>query len=345
MLEWVLHAPPWAVFLAAALGVLPLAALMGRATEQLAARFGEGVGGLLNATFGNAAELILALAALRAGLVDLVKASLTGSILGNVLLVFGLSALAGGLRHDRQRFDPTAAGLGATLLLLSAVGLVVPAAFHELARGRVRGAVEQNLSLEIAVVLFLAYIGSLVFSLGTHRHLYVGKIETEGEPPAPLGRALGLLLLATAGVAVLAELLVGATAATARAWGWSELFLGVIVVAVVGNAAEHGTAVLFAVKNRMDTAVQIAVGSSVQIALFVAPLLVFLSYLVAPRPLDLLFTPLEVVAVVLTAAVMAQITQDGASHWMEGVLLLAVYAILGLAFYFFPVVPAAAPPS
>ena len=349
--EHIAHGSAVLVFITSALAIIPMAGLMGRATEQLAERLGEGVGGLLNATFGNAAELIIAGLALSAGLHDLVKASITGSIIGNVLLVFGLSALAGGLGRTSQTFNATAARLGGTLLVLSAISLVVPAIFHQIvveparvgaaaAAGAPPAAHEQELSLEISIVLMVTYILSLVFTLRTHRHLYVGEPgdhAAHGTAAASsTGRALGLLLLATAGVAVMAELLVGAAEVTGEALGWNEVFVGVILVAIIGNAAEHSTAILMAMKNRMDAAINIAVGSSIQVALFVAPLLVFLSYVIGPGPMDLLFTPLEVLAVVLSVGIIALIAHDGESHWMEGVQLLAVYVILGIAFFFLP---------
>ncbi|HEX7051509.1 MAG TPA: calcium/proton exchanger [Longimicrobiales bacterium] len=341
VLEYVLHAGGIPLFITSALGIVPLAGLMGRATELLAERLGEGIGGLLNATFGNAAELIIAIVALQAGFFDLVKASITGSIIGNVLLVFGAGALFGGLRYPRQGFNRTAAGLGSTLMALSAIGLVVPAIFHYIVRGS-PGAPEQELSLEISVVLMATYALSLIFTLKTHKHLYVGDagahpLEDGDGAPHSLKRALLLLLVATAGVALMSEILVGAVEEAAAAFGMSEVFVGVILVALIGNAAEHSTAVLMAGKNKMDAAINIAVGSSIQIALFVAPLLVFLSYAVAPRPMDLIFTTFEVVAVAIAVVVMVFIAQDGETHWMEGVQLLAVYAILALAFYFLPV--------
>jgi Ca2+:H+ antiporter len=314
---------------------------MGRATEQLAERLGEGVGGLLNATFGNAAELIIAIVALRAGYLDLVKASITGSIIGNVLLVFGASALYGGIRFDRQVFNRTAGGLSSTLLVLSAIGLVVPAIFHIVAGGTRGVTVERELSFEISIVLVIAYALSLLFSLRTHRHLYVGEAGPHTDELSPAGhsmwKALALLLAATAGVALMSELLVGAVEETAEVFGMNDVFVGVILVALIGNAAEHSTAILMAAKNRMDAALTIAVGSSIQVALFVAPLLVFLSYFIAPQPMDLLFTTLEVVAVGISVWIMTLVAQDGESHWMEGVLLLAVYVILGMAFYWLPV--------
>ena len=343
------HASPTVIFIVSCLAVIPLAGLMGHATEELAERMGEGVGGLLNATFGNAAELIIAIIALRAGLFDLVKASITGSIIGNILLVFGLSTLTGGLRYQRQSFNATAASAGSTLLVLSAVGLLIPAVFHGIV-GNTAQAAERNLSLEIAVVLIVTYALSLVFTLKTHRHLYVGDVsreefEASDQQPGPIWKPVLMLLIATAGIAVMAEFLVGAASETAEALGWSEVFVGVIVVAIIGNAAEHSTAVIMALKNKMDIAINIAVGSSIQVALFVAPVLVLLSYAIAPAPMDLIFTPLEVLAVAVSVLIMAQVAGDGESHWMEGVQLLAVYAILGIAFFFLPVPEAAAIPG
>lgn len=341
LLEHIFHASGIAVFVTSAAAIVPLAALMGRATEQLAERLGEGIGGLLNATFGNAAELIIAIMALRAGLVDLVKASITGSIIGNILLVFGLSALYGGIKHETQRFNATAASLGATLLVLSAIGLVVPAVFHWLVVASGEPAPERTLSLEIAIVLIVTYAASLLFTLKTHRHLYGGTagahaLEETGEAAPSVRRALVLLIAATAGVAVMSELLVGTVEEAAVAFHMNEVFVGVILVAIIGNAAEHSTAILMAGKNRMDAAVNIAIGSSIQIALFVAPALLLLSYFIGPRPMDLVFTTLEVFAVAIAVGIISFAAQDGESHWMEGVQLLAVYAILGMAFYFMP---------
>lgn len=382
LLDYVVHAGALWIFLTSSLAIIPLAALMGQATEALAVRLGEGVGGLLNATFGNAAELIIAIVALNAGLYELVKASITGSIIGNVLLVFGASALYGGIKYQSQNFNRTAASLGATMLVLSGIGLVVPAVFHVIAEAG--GApIEQELSLEIAIVLMVTYVLSLLFTLHTHSHLYTGGAHdhaggalaadhgditgrgdaadhghagvhgaagthghaaehsdagARGDAESPgLRNAILLLLAATIGVALMAELLVGAVEETAVLLGMNEVFVGVILVALIGNAAEHSTAILMAGKDKMDAAVTIAVGSSIQIALFVAPLLVFLSYFIGPAPMDLLFTTLEVVAVALCVAIISFIANDGETHWMEGVQLLAVYIILGLAFYFLPV--------
>jgi Ca2+:H+ antiporter len=340
VLEYVVHARAEWIFITSCLAIIPLAGLMGKATEHLAEHVGEGIGGLLNATFGNAAELIIAIVALRAGLYDVVKASLTGSIIGNILLVFGLSALIGGARFPVQTFNKTAANLGTTMLTLAAIGLVVPAIFHFVVAGGPVVA-EQDLSLEIAIILMITYVLSLVFTLRTHKHLYAGghgddaddAIGTEGWTT---GKSLLVLLIATAFVALMSEFLVGAVVATAKSFGMTEVFVGVILVAIIGNAAEHSTAVLMAIKNKMDIAINIAVGSSIQIALFVAPVMVFLSYVIGPQPMDLIFTNFEVLAITLSVAIMALISQDGESNWMEGVQLLAVYAILGIAFYFLP---------
>jgi Ca2+:H+ antiporter len=331
------------VFVVSCAAVVPLAALMGEATEILAERLGPGAGGLLNATFGNAAELILALMALADGKHDLVKASLTGSIIGNLLLVLGLAILAGGLFHRRQTFNRTAAGLGATLLALACIGLLIPTLFHHLARSRPApaeaSAVLANLSEEIAVVLAGVYLLSLLFTLHTHRHLFAGP---ECAEPArhdsrwSTGGSFIVLLVATAGVALVSEFLVGAVEPAAEALGMSEAFVGVVIVAVVGNAAEHSTAVLVAMKDQMDLAVTVAVGSSIQVALFVAPVLVFASLLTSGPVMDLHFTPMETAAVLIAIAVTALVCQDGETHWMEGVLLLAVYAILALAFFHLP---------
>jgi Ca2+:H+ antiporter len=332
-----IHADPLWVFVASCLAIIPLAGWMGTATEHVTSHVGAGVSGLLNASLGNAAELIIALVALKAGLHDVVKASITGSIIGNVLLVLGGAMVAGGLRYERQRFNRTAAGMGASLLLLAAIGLVVPALFHFTVPDE-QAAARLNLSLEISVVLFLIYLLSLVFSLKTHRHLFSAEssgTEETGHVPWSLPKAASVLAAATAAVAVISEALVGAVQPAAAKLGMTEIFVGVIVVALVGNAAEHSTAVLVAMKNNMDLALGIAVGSSLQIALFVAPVLVFASYLFG-RPLDLLFTPFEVAAVAMSVLAVGFVSADGESNWMEGVMLVGVYLILAIAFYCLP---------
>lgn len=332
-----MHAPALAIFLCSSAAIMPLAGLMGRATESLSEKVGPGLGGLLNATFGNAVELIIALMALQRGLHEVVKASITGSIMGNALLVLGLSILVGGLKFERQKFNRTAASLGATLLALSAIGLLVPAIFHSLVTPAEINT-EHKLSVSISVVLMGCYLLSLLFQLMTHKHLFEGEAGGHGHGGGEswsLKKSVAMLLVATVLVAMVSEFLIGAVEETGKQFGLSSVFVGVIVLAIIGNAAEHSTAILVAAKNRMDLALNIAIGSSIQIALFVAPVLVFASYLFG-APLDLLFTPFEVVAVIMTVVVLAMIASDGESHWMEGVLLLAVYVIFGVAFYFLP---------
>lgn len=328
----IIHANPVWVFLTAGLAIVPLAGWMGRSTEALASTLGSGIGGLLNATFGNAAELIIALMALLNGYIDVVKASITGSIIGNVLLVLGLSTFLGGLKYPRQRFNATAASMWATLLVLSAIALLIPAIYHSVGGAQAR---EQELSLEISLILFLAYLASLVFTLKTHQELFGGGTEEPHVPSMTRRRAVTILILATAGVAVMSELLVSAVEPTAAQFGLTEVFIGVILIAIIGNAAEHSTAVLVALKNNMELSLNIAISSSVQIALLVAPLLVFAGALLG-QPMDLVFTTFEVVAVIASVAIVSVVAIDGESNWMEGLLLLAVYGILALAFYHLP---------
>lgn len=339
LLEYGFHQGGLPVFITSSLAIIPLAGLMGKATEHLAERVGEGMGAFLNATFGNAAELIIAIIALRAGLHDLVKASITGSIIGNILLVFGLSAFLGGIRFKRQTFNPVAAGHGSTMLLLSAIGLTIPAIFHMIAGDSALQS-EQETSLMIAVVLMATYLVSLVFTFKTHSHLYVGGSHSgdKGHEGEVWSRRTSILVLlgAAALVALMSELLVESVEAAAHVLGMTEVFIGVVLVAVVGNAAEHSTAVLMSLKNKMDLSINIAVGSSMQIALFAAPLLVFISYAMGPGPIDLRFTAMEVVAIAIAVAVIVVVSQDGLTHWMEGVQMLAVYVMLAIAFYFLP---------
>ena len=330
------------IFLAACLAIVPLAGWMGHATEELAHHSGEGVGGLLNATFGNAAELIIAIVALQKGLYSVVKASITGSIIGNILLVLGVSAIAGGFKYKRQLFNMTGARAQSTLLTLAAIALVMPAAFHYLA-GPVELRSEKDLSLEIAFILLAAYGAHLVFSLKTHKQLFAGSTDEDDEeddppavPPWSMKKSILVLMAATALIAWMSEILVGSVEHAAASFGMTRVFLGVIVVAIVGNAAEHSTAVMMALRNRMELAMGIAIGSSLQIALLVAPLLVILSHFIGPRPMDLVFSPAEVLAVFLAVLITGQISSDGETNWLEGVQLLAVYLILAVVFYFLP---------
>jgi len=326
---------PFLIFATSSLAILPLAGWMGWATERLAERLGEGVGGLLNATFGNAAELIIAIAALRAGLHDVVKASIAGSIVGNILLVLGAAMLAGGLRKSEQHFNPAGARSQATMLTLAAIALILPAAFQAAAGTTPVGV--GRLSASISIVLLLVYALYLAFALVTHSALFMGShMPEEGKAQASVARAATVLAAATAGIAWMSEIMVAAIEPTAHEFGLSKTFVGVFVVAIVGNAAEHATAIRAALKDRMDLSLSIAIGSSVQVALFVAPLLVLISPLLGPTPMDLAFPTGLVLIVLLSVLITGQVAGDGRSDWLKGVQLLAVYLVLGLAFFFLP---------
>jgi len=326
-----------AKFISAGLAILPLAMWMGRATEQLAERMGEGVGGLLNATFGNAAELIIALAALRQGLHDVVKASIAGSIVGNILLVLGAAMIAGGLRHREQIFNPHGARAQATMMTLAAITLILPAAYRAaLGKEAVQGLVP--LSVAISIVLLVVYALFLAFSLVTHASQFSGShAPEEGRAdPWSASRATAVLAASTAVIAWMSEILVGSIQPAAQSLGLGTVFIGVFVVAILGNAAEHATAVTVAMKNRMDLALSIAIGSSVQVALFVAPVLVLVSLFLGPRPMDLAFPAGLVLIMLLAVLITGQVAADGRSDWLKGVQLLAVYVVLGLTFFFMP---------
>ena len=339
-----LHAPSAAIFFTSALGVIPPAAMMGRATEELAHRSGPGIGGLLNVTFGNAPELIIALFALERGLHEVVKASLIGSIIGNILLVMGAAMFIGGLGRDRQRFDRTAATVQSAMLLLGAVALLMPAIF-ELVQGQglpnptdkrisYDSTVEQ-LSFAVSVILILTYAAGLVFSLKTHRALFNPSYD-EGSDHVAWSVRRSVIMLGIAGVVVgvMSELLVGSISEAAQSVGLSEFFIGVIVVAIVGNAAEHWVAVYVAAKDKMDLAINIAIGSAAQIALFAAPVLVLISFLLGPGPMPLVFNGFELGAVLLAVIIANHVTSEGESTWFEGLQLLAVYVVLGLVFFY-----------
>lgn len=336
-----LHWSPLAIFITAALGIVPLAAWMGTATEEIAVVAGPALGGLLNATFGNATELIIAIIALRAGLVDVVKASLTGSIIGNLLLVLGLAMLLGGIRFKEQSFQPDAARMNASAMNLAVIAILLPTAAQYTSKGMGETAI-QNLSVAVAIVLMLVYALSLFFSMKTHSYLYeVGTVEFEEEEAEThekpnLWLWVGVLLAATLLVAVESELLVGSLEEATSSLGLSELFTGVILLPIIGNAAEHATAVTVAMKNKMDLSLSVAMGSSLQIALFVAPVLVVIGWVIG-QPMDLNFNPFDLVAVAVAVLITNSISSDGKSNWLEGTLLLAAYAILALAFYFHPV--------
>jgi Ca2+:H+ antiporter len=339
------HGDAVLLFVLSALGVIPTAALMGRATEELAARSGPGIGGFLNVTFGNAPEIIIAIFALHEGLQEVVKASLVGSILGNILLVMGASMLVGGLKRDRQTFDPTAAGVQVTMLLLASVALVMPAIFQLVSGGGLPSPAAESkqfsgdletISVGVSLILLATYAAALFFSLRTHKDLFNPPHEAEDHMGEPWSVKRAVIMLAMAGVAVgvMSEILVGSITEASDTIGLSPFFVGLIVVAIVGNAAEHWVAIYFASKDRMNLAVNIAIGSSAQIALFAAPLLVLLSFFIGPFPMALVFNGFELGAIFLAILIGQQVVQDGESTWFEGLQLLAVYAVLGLTFYF-----------
>jgi Ca2+:H+ antiporter len=341
------HADPVLVFGAAALGVIPCAAVMGQATEAIAAKSGPGIGGLMNVTFGNAPELIIAFFALLEGLQEVVKASIVGSIIGNVLLVMGAAMVVGGWSRDKQTFSQTAAHAQSGMLTLALAALIFPAIFQLIHGGGLPGVGDERvdfgsdlekLSLGVALVLLVSYAAGLWFSLRTHRAVFNPfSEETEGEEEEhhwPVRRAAIYLGISAVAVGVMSEILVGSISEASEDIGLSEFFVGVFIVAIVGNAAEHWVAVLVAAKDKMDLAVNIAIGSSAQIALFVAPLLVLLSFVVGPDPMALVFNGYELGAMLFAVLIANLVTQDGESNWFEGVQLLALYAVLGLVFYF-----------
>jgi Ca2+:H+ antiporter len=328
-----LHWPPLLVFAISALGVVPLARLVGQATEELAAHTGPRLGGFLNATLGNAAELIITIFAIRAGLLELVKASITGSILGNVLLVLGFSILLGGLKNGTQRFDRSHAGLNSTMLILAVVGLGIPSLFSHAIEVKHHEAVEY-LSLGVALVLIVIYGLSLIYAFFA---LPSGKEEEEAHIHRgwSTSKASGVLVAATLLIAWLSEILVGGVEPVIEAVGVTEFFLGIIIIPLVGNVAEHLVGVQMAIRNRMELSLAISVGSSLQIALFVAPALVFISLLMG-NPLTLVFNQFELISLVAAVLIAALVSLDGESNWLEGAQLLVVYIIIGLAFFYLP---------
>jgi len=331
------HGSPTAIFITACLAILPLAGLMGEATENLSHHTGPSIGGLLNATFGNAAELIIAFIALKAGEHEIVKASLTGSIIGNMLVVLGLAMFLGGWNKKELSFNRLAAESSSSMMMLAVVGLVIPAVYGQVTAHRQPGHLE-SISLDISWVLLATYVASLFFQLKTHAKLF----HTEGDDAAlaiehghvwSKTRSFTVLVVAAGLVGWISEFLVHAVDHAGQSLGLGKVFMGVIVVAMVGNAAEHSTAVLVALRGKMDLALNIAMGSSMQIALFVAPLLVILGHAIG-KPLGLEFTLLEVVAVMLSVGAVSLLVHDGKTNWFEGLQLLAIYAILGIAFFF-----------
>jgi Ca2+:H+ antiporter len=326
-------------FVFSCIAVLPVAAWIGHATEHLAHRMGPTYGALFNATFGNFAEMVIAIFAIRAGLIDVVRASLTGSVVGNLLFVAGLSMLAGGWKRKSLQFNALSAESQCGQLILAVSAFIVPALFYRVADAPHHPELIHEVSIGVGIILLVSYALGLVFTFKTHKDRLNAMAETDALPDDELWsvrKAVLLLLGSSALMGVIAEGLVHAVDAAGRAWGMNEVFLGFIVVAIVGNAAEHSTAVLLAMRNQMDTALNISMQSSVQIALFVTPVLVFISYPLG-HPLDIVFSPFEILAVALTVAAFSYLVLDGETNWYEGVQLLAVYAVIAIALYFLPV--------
>lgn len=327
-LQW----PDTLTFFLCCAAVIPLARLIGEATEAVSHSMGSGIGSLLNATFGNAAELILAFAALRAGKIEVLKASLTGSILGNLLLIMGLSMLLGGLKREHQRFNASAADAGISMMFLALTALALPNLYHS-AQGPAALPHMVHLSTAISVIMLVLYALSLLFTMKTHAHLYTEAGEVVQDAHWSVRKAALILFGATAATAVVAELLVHAIEGASAHLGLTQTFVGIIVVATVGNAAEHATAVSMAMKDKMNLSFNIAVESSKQIALFVAPVLVLASHFIGPAPIDLEFSHLEVAGLAIGTSALHLIASDGESNWLEGAMLLAVYAMLAVAFF------------
>ncbi|HXL86397.1 MAG TPA: calcium/proton exchanger [Gemmatimonadaceae bacterium] len=331
-----LDAPPIAVFILSAIAIVPLSGVMGAATETVAEHTSPAIGGVLSATMGNLAELIIASVALQAGLIDLVKASITGSILGNLLLVLGIALFAGGLKFKVQKFNRNLAGHSTTVLLIAVFGLVVPALFHGLHPDPERVATVR-MSHYVAFLLIAGYVAWLVFSLGTHSSSFGSDTRDQTVTVAPKWsskKAMAVLVAAAIAIGVMAEVLVSATEQAVKVLGLSEFFVGLILIPIIGNAAENSSAIIMAVRNRMDLALNIAIGSSIQVALLIAPLLVLIG-MVFHQPMDLAFTTMEVASIALAVGVASSVIRDAESNWLEGAFLLLAYAVLGVAFFFF----------
>lgn len=326
-----MHFSPTVMFVLAALAIIPLAGIMGEATEEIAFYSGPRIGGLLNATFGNATELIIAFFALKAGLFEVVKASLAGSVIGNILMVLGLSMLVGGLKFKTQTFNKQSIEVSSSMLLFAVIGLTIPAIFTYTVPAELLNTRYEGLSIIVGVIMFAIYLMSLYFSFYTHKDIYAVKYEEEGTAKWSLKKAIMVLVGATVLIAIESEFFISAVEPMTEAVGLSEFFVGIILVPLIGNAAEHSTAVVMAHKNKMDVAVEIAIGSSLQIILFVTPVLIFLSLLFTP--MSIMFNMFELVALIVAVIIANRVASDGESNWLEGVQLLAVYVIMAVAFF------------
>ncbi|WP_024613484.1 calcium/proton exchanger [Clostridium sp. Ade.TY] len=326
-----MHVSPTIIFVLAALSIIPLAGLMGEATEEISFYTGPKIGGFLNATFGNATELIISFFALKSGLFDVVKASIAGSVIGNVLLVLGASMLAGGLKYKTQKFNKKIIDVSSSMLLFAVIGLSIPAIFTHTVSKDLLNTKYEGLSVIVAIIMFLIYILSLVFSFFTHKDLYTSEAEEGGKAKWSMKKSILVLAVATVLIAIESEFLVSGVEPITKTLGLSEFFVGIILIPIIGNAAEHSTAIVMALKNKMDVSVEIALGSSLQIILFVAPVLVFLSLIFTP--MSIVFNPFELVALIVAVLIANKVALDGESNWLEGVQLLAVYIIIAASFF------------
>jgi len=326
-----LHFSPTLVFIFSALAIVPLAGLMGEATEEISFYTGPKIGGFLNATFGNATELIISIFALKAGLFDVVKASIAGSVIGNILLVLGASMFIGGIHHKVQKFNKKVVEVSSSMLLFAVIGLSIPAIFTHTVNKELLNTKYESLSVAVALVMFVIYLLSLYFSFFTHKDIYSVDHEDEGRATWSLKNAILVLVTTTVIIAIESEFLVGAVEPMTKSIGLSEFFVGIILIPIIGNAAEHSTAVLMALKNKMDVAVEIAIGSSLQIILFVAPVLIFLSLLF--KPMSIIFNEFELIALIVSVFIANRVANDGESNWLEGIQLLAVYIIIAISFF------------
>ena len=325
-----MHLSPTLIFITSCLAIIPLAGLMGEATEEISVYSGPRIGGFLNATFGNATELIIAFFALKEGLFDVVKASIVGSVIGNILLVLGASMILGGCKFKTQSFNKKAVEVSSSMLLFSIIGLSIPAIFTHTIKSDLLTSKYENLSVAVALIMFVIYILGLYFSFFTHKDIYGSEHKEEVESKWSLKKSLLVLIISTVCIAIESEFLVGSVEAMTEAIGFSEFFVGIIIIPIIGNAAEHSTAVVMAMKNKMDVAVEIAIGSSLQIILFVAPILIFLSLLF--KPMSIIFNEFELVALIVSVIIANRVSNDGESNWLEGVQLVAVYIVIAICF-------------
>lgn len=327
-----LNFSPTIMFILAALSIIPLAGIMGEGTEEISSYTGPKIGGFLNATFGNATELIISFFALKSGLFEVVKSSISGSIIGNILLVLGASMFIGGLKHKTQNFNINVVETTSSMLLFSLIGLCVPAFFTHTINPNLLNTRYEGLSLVVAIVMFILYILSLIFSFFTHKDLYATTTEEEGhESKWSLKKSIIILVISTVIIAIESEFLVGGIEDITSKLGLSEFFVGIILIPIIGNAAEHSTAITMALKNKMDVAIEIALGSSLQIILFVAPVLIFLSLLFTP--MSIIFNPFELVSLIASVIIANKVASDGQSNWLEGAQLMAVYFIIAAGFF------------